>query len=230
MTSLNVAAPCTRRALLAAGAALAFGRAPAAAEGPRRFGKSHAQIVEMGLEKWMEFQGSKAGQSTAAMNEGMSAYREALRWRNDRLAPRAPRALRGRVAALRPLLVSFTADMMQAGYYVAGGGTIWSNFHAATLVESEETLHRLLTGAGPAAQPRTTGEVLRALATLEKNVKDTDYPERDEDRRAATRAVARARETFRKISAQAGGMDRKRSDHVLDFCLDAVTMGDDLAG
>src|SRR6187549_2455934 len=110
--------------------ALAAMAAPLRAEeGPRKFGKSNAQILAMGFDKWMDFQGARAGMSTAGMSEGMSAYRDALRWRNDRLAAKASPALRKRVADLRPLLVDYTGDLMEVGSYMSGGGTIWSNIH-----------------------------------------------------------------------------------------------------
>jgi hypothetical protein len=84
--------------------------------------------------------------STVGMSEGMAAYRDALRWRNDRLSARASTTLRKRVADLRPMLVEYTGHMMSLGSYMTGGGTIWSNIHAGTLSHSEETLYALLSG------------------------------------------------------------------------------------
>ena len=203
--------------------AVCFAQAAHGAEQrPRRFGKSHAQILAMGVERWMDFQGAKAGQSTAGMTEGMMAYRDALRWRNDRLATKAPAARRADVAKLRPLLVRYTDGMMTVGHYMTGGGTIWSNIHAGALSDSEEVLYHLLAGGGKAPHPTTTGPILRQLAALEQDMADVakernttkaelDYVRAD---------LKKARTAFTGITQIAARFDRRRSDRVLDFCLD----------
>jgi hypothetical protein len=192
-----------------------------AEEYPRKFGKSNAQILGMGFDKWMDFQGAKAGQSTAGMSEGMAAYRTALRWRNDRLAAKALPALRKRVADLRPLLVDYTAHMMSLGAYMTGGGTIWSNIHAGVLCDSEETLYALLSPKVKAAKPHTTGMVKRELDTLSADIEDHSKEsyntlQKTED---ARKDLASGRSAFAKIAAVAARFDRKGSDHILAFCL-----------
>jgi hypothetical protein len=221
--------PRTRRVLLGLAVLAALQSGPVAGDGPRRFGKTDTQILAMGREKWGDFHAGKAGHSTAAMNEGQAAWREVCRRRNDRLAAAARRDLRGRVTALRPLLVRFTDDMMAAGSYITGGGTIWSTIHSAALADSEEVLHAILGGKEPAAKPTTSGEVLRAWTQLQQAVKKADFPERGEARRGAERAVTRSRETFRLIVAQCKGLSRRSSDQVLAFCLRQIDASDDLA-
>lgn len=199
-------------------------RTAAEEEYPRRFGKSEKQILAMGLERWMEYQGGKAGQSTAAMNEGMAAYRQALRSRNDRLARKATSRLRNQVAALRPLLERFTQSTVEIGSFITGGGTLWSLVHSDALVDAETTLYGLLGGRIPPAKRHTTGEVQRALNALEPDIAAAarEMPARSEEHLAALKALARARSEFRAIAAVAAGMDRSRSDRVLGFCLERI--------
>lgn len=191
-----------------------------AEEYPRKFGKSNAQILAMGSDKWMDFQGATAGQSTAGMSEGMAAYRSALRWRNDRLSTKSPATLRKRVADLRPLLVDYTGPLMSLGAYMTGGGTIWSNIHAGTLSNSEEILYALLSGKAKPAKPQTTGMVKRELVSLaqdiEANSKESyNTPEKTAD---ARKDLAAARAAFARIAVAAARFDRKGSDHILAFC------------
>jgi hypothetical protein len=191
-----------------------------AEEYPRRFGKTDAQILAMGRDRWMEFQGERAGQSTADMSEGMVAYRNALRRRNDRLSARASPTLRRRVAELRPLLADYTGRLMSLGAYMTGGGTVWSNIHAGALSDSEDTLYALLSGRSTPAKAYTTGMVKRRLDRLAEDVtkqsgESYNTPEKTAE---ARKDLAAARAVFGKIAGAAGKFDRKGSDHILAFC------------
>jgi hypothetical protein len=192
-----------------------------AEEYPRRFGKSNAQILAMGSDKWMDFHGAKAGQSTAGMSEGMAAYRYALRWRNERLSAKASSTLRKQVAGLRPLLIDYTDHMMSIGAYMTGGGTIWSNIHASVLCVCEETLYDLLSGKAKPAKSHTTGMVKRQLDSLAEDITTNSKESYNtpEKTAGARKDLADGRATFAKIAAAAAMFDRKGSDHILAFCL-----------
>lgn len=195
-----------------------------AEEYPRKFGKSNTQILAMGFDKWMDFQGARGGQSTAGMSEGMAAYRSALRWRNDRLSAKASPTLRKRIAELRRLLVDYTGHMLSLGAYMTGGGTIWSNIHAATLKETEETLYALLSAKAIPEEPLTTGKVKRRFDSLAQDIElhskeSYNTPERTA---GARRDLESARAAFTKISAVAARLDRSGSDHILAFCMTAA--------
>ncbi len=220
----------TKSRLLCSGMALCFAlsmlvatcaRVTAADAYPRRFNKTYAQILAMGRTAWMEYQGGKAGHSTADMSEGLAAYRAALKWRNDRLSASSPGSVRRAVAALRPLMTGYADAMMEIGAYLSGGGTIWSNIHAGVLADAELALFGVLEPNSARATPHTTGEVDRALSALaarisarrrEPGMGKSGYAD-------AAVQLAAARRSWARIRPQAASLDRRGSDHVLHYCI-----------
>jgi len=210
--------------MVVVGLALCLVPGAARAEAPRTFGKSSAQILAMGSEKWMDYQGTKAGQSTGAMTEGMEAYRGALRWRNDGLSRRSKAA--GRVGKLRGHLVELTRGLVEIGSYRTGGGTIWANIGAGALSASEEVLYPLLGGPAkkPRSKPHTTAEVKRALEELRQL---TETRSREPDVTPAAHAEAlksfdRVRKSWAETEKIAATFDRAGSDNILGFCLEQI--------
>ena len=194
----------------------------ARADAPRNFGKSNAQILAMGSEKWMDYQGMKAGQSTGAMTEGMDAYRAALRWRNDGLSKRSKAA--ARVGKLRGHLVEFTRALMEIGSYQTGGGTMWANIGAGAISDSEEVLYPLLGGPAKKSRRHTTGKVKRALDELRQLIETRS---KKSDVTPAARADAlktfdRVRKSWAEAEKIAATFDRAGSDHILEFCLEQI--------
>jgi hypothetical protein len=190
------------------------------AEDDPKYGKSYAQILTMGYDRWMEFQGGQAGGSTAAMSSGSRVYRDALKWRNDRLLPKAPAPLRRSVARLRPEMNGCAGDTSEVGYFLTGGGTLWILHDAGSAVQVEQTLHGLL-GAGIKAAPAaTTGKVWREWEKLRKatdEVSKESFAKADDYERAR-KAVIRLKSRITAVIGEAGKLDRKGSDRLLDFC------------
>lgn len=207
--------------LLLSLAAAGFAADAAHNDSPRLFGKSYAQILAMGETRWMAFQSNKAGSSTADISEGLMVYRDALQWRNDRLAAHAPAPLRREVAELRPLLTRFTDSMILVRMFPTGGGSMWSNIHASVLTDSEDTLYHVLGGPGSKSKPRGTGEVLRMLSACEREVEAHRHEAwNSEDTYASARkSLGEARSAAASIFKIAAKLPRKRSDAVLDFCV-----------
>ncbi len=71
------------------------------------FGKTEAEILAMGQDKWDKFYSSKAGDSTAAMVSMNGLYGEAMLHRNEKLAKKASPAARTRIEKLRKLMGDF---------------------------------------------------------------------------------------------------------------------------
>lgn len=218
---------------LAALAAVHLSALPARAEEHPTYGKTYAQILKMGDSTWMDYHAGKSGgSSTAEINEAMGIYRLALRWRNDRLAPRAPASVRTNVAKLRPLLGSFVNSMNDVGFYNSGGGTIWSNIGASAHAGAEETLYHLLGGPGRRGAPLKTGAVYRALDRLPARMDEArkDFPATPEQRQDALKSLSDGRATFDKIVKIAARLDRRGSDEVLGFCLEQAKQADGKLG
>jgi hypothetical protein len=210
--------------LLAALAAAGTARAGRAQERPQEFRETNTEILAMGLPKWLDLHGG----GSLADSEALWAYRNALKWRNDRLMARVSPDLRRRIQRLRPLLVRYAQDMYEISLYEAGGGTIWSGVHGEALVDSEETLYALLGGRVEPARPLVVSAVTKVLDELQADVDGPPDPDVPLDPQSARAALASARATFRRILKIAATLDRKGSDQILAFCADyPVTMGED---
>ena len=106
--------------------ALVLMRPGAALAQEETFGKSEAQILAMGENKWDAFYMAKAGQSTAAMVAMSSIYGAAMEHRNDQLAKHAPKSVQLKITSFRRQLNNFAGAAIDIGYNLSGGGTLWS--------------------------------------------------------------------------------------------------------
>jgi len=188
-------------------------------------GKTNAQILAMGFDKWYSYY-TKAdgGESTASMSMASYTYSTALAWRNDRLIGKLPKAGQAKMKALRAQLVTFNEKMLQAGESLTGGGTIWHIIGASAGVSLEETLYGLLGGKEKPAPAMVVSKVTKALDALDKevaNAKDSDFYEPFK-KSETVKLVADARAVLKKIVASAVLFDRKGSDRILSFCHDRI--------
>lgn len=215
------AAACTIGFIVACLLSVPLSNPAGANASPRLYGKTHPQILAMGEVRWLEYQTKQSGGSTADISEAYYAYRAALRWRNDQLAAKAPKARRREVATLRQLLIRFANDMEMVRIFNTGGGSLWSNIHAQFLSASEGTIYRLLGGRGATPKPHRTGEVLRALTAAEKALEKNrhEFTNTDDSYKYARESVAKARSTFKAIAKLAARWPRSASDETLEYCI-----------
>lgn len=187
-------------------------------------GKTNAQILAMGYDKWYAFYTKLEGESTAGMSQASWKYSEALAWRNDGLIKKLPIEGRIRMSSLRIHLVRFEEKVLQAGMGLTGGGTIWHVIGAGARVSLEETLYGVLGGKVKAAPAMIVSKVTKAMDALVKDVANSKpgefYPE---FKKAETLKLCQeAKAILKGIVGLAAKLDRKGSDRVLQFCLDRI--------
>lgn len=148
--------------LLVAIAALAF-------QGSN-LGKTDAQILAMGRQKWFAYYSSKEGDSTADNCDAESLYGAVLKRRNDRLAAKRPKATREAVRKLRPELTAFAEGVYEVGEALTGGGTLWNVIRAGISPNVEEALGAFVGVRMPASKATAAG-IRRELDDLLKSVR-----------------------------------------------------------
>jgi hypothetical protein len=167
----------------------------------RSFGKTNAQILAMGEEKWMDFFYKKSGgMSTAETNEALDVYRDAMAWRNDGLMSKSS-SLKAKYLPLRAPLRKLVGESMQLTYVMSGGGSMYSNIAASLQVSAEELLYNLL--RGKTASKSIADSVIDArLAKLIKGAKEGPSPELADLAKTASIATPKALSDVRKASAK----------------------------
>lgn len=133
-------------------------------------GKSDAQILAMGRQKWFAYYSSKQGDSTADNCDAETYFGQVLKRRNDRLAAKVPRATRETVRKLRPELIAFSEGVYRVGEALTGGGTLWNVVSAGIPPNVEEALGACVGIKNPASK-RTAAGVRRELDDLLKLVR-----------------------------------------------------------
>jgi hypothetical protein len=186
---------------------------------PNTFGKSNAQILAMGQEKWMSFADKQGGGSNAAMIDASMAYQAASAGRNDRLLKTKP-GMAVNVHHLRELLGDYTGDCMEVGSYISGGGSMWGTFDAYARAESEDVLFGVLGGKAAPAPKMTVSMVAREL----QKAKTAIHANRSNDQfgmtkeTGANKSLQAAQAHFASIAKICAKLDRRGSDFVLSFC------------
>lgn len=195
------------------------------------FGKTNAQILEMGLDNWSKFYAAHAGDSTAASVTASGLYGDLAYERNSRLIRGRKRSEAKRLGQIRKMLEDFGGSVMQLGYRASGGGTMWNQMSAGSYAEAEDTLYRILRPAGfPAAKPRVVSDVSKALAKFRPQIEhwSKDDGVSPEDQKMAKQYFAETTALYLKIAAAAAHFDRHTSDRILGYCLDQVNVLVDL--
>ncbi|MBX3097580.1 MAG: hypothetical protein KF812_12010 [Fimbriimonadaceae bacterium] len=109
-----------------------------------RLGLTNPQIVALGYEAWSAKYSEERGDSTASINIGNTVFRDALLEEDDKIIARWPESRRSFILNLRRDLNVTTRDVVEVGYVVTGGGTIWSNIETGRLVHNEQTISKVL--------------------------------------------------------------------------------------
>jgi hypothetical protein len=186
------------------------------------FGKSEAQILAMGQQKWNDFYQAKAGPSTASMARMNEIFGDAAKHRNDRLLKHAAAASRRSAVKLRKLLADYANHAVEIGENIVGGGTMWIPVYANIEADSELVLFGVLGGKAQNSPPTTVSGVEKWVGQVGKAIAKT-HADHDADAYfkypAAKASLAGMRTDLTQIISVAKHLDRKNSDRILGFCI-----------
>jgi hypothetical protein len=188
------------------------------------YGKTNAQILAMGYDKWYDFFTSKAGETTQGMAQTGYKYAAALRWRNNGLEAKLPAARRKTISRLRTAIDDFGTSVIQVERALNGGGTLWFITFSSNAMDVEQTIYGLVGGKVKPAKPIVVSMVTKELATLESEFKAASpdawkFEFRKED---TAKRLATAKKSFEIIVNIAKTLDRAKSDLLLTYCRDAI--------
>ncbi len=190
----------------------------------RMFGKSDAQILAMGQDKWMDFYEQKAGGSNLDMIQACHVYEHVAARRNDRLISRLPAHPASDLRKLRKLLDDFSGQSNMIGSFVSGGGSMWTVIDAGDAASREDVLYQALGGKGKGAPATRTSKVGREIERAQREIRahrsNDQYGNLKEPE--ALKAQAAAAADYRAIVAIASHLSRSRSDAVLAFCYNSI--------
>ena len=188
------------------------------------YGKTNAQILAMGRDRWYTFYTSKAGDSTAAMSSAYGFYYDAATARNDALIAKAGER-KATATKLRKLLTDYCNEALGLGENNTGGGTMWNPISGSCMGDEEDVVYAYLVKKGPSAKKIVVSTVTKKLdslgALIEKTHKDpsaTYFKYED-----AKESLKKMRSDFADLTALAKSFARADSDRVLRFCLEMAT-------
>jgi len=187
-------------------------------------GKTNAQIIAMGYDKWYGFYTKLEGESTMGMSSAAVLYASALAWQNDGIIAKQAPVKQSQSKKLRELFGKFADDMANLGKTFTGGGTMWTVIGAGFQVDVEETLYALLGGHAKAAPHLVVSKVDKELESVRKELVgmgDKDFYgvyTRDE----AMKSLSDAKQVYQELVKFAKYRSRADSDRILGFCLDRV--------
>jgi hypothetical protein len=187
------------------------------------YGKTEAEILAMGHEKWNTFYESKAGDSTAAMGEQNEIFGEVATRRNDRLLKKAKAQTKKRVAKLRNLMGDFAGTACELGSNMTGGGTLWNPIEADIPAGVEQVVFGVLGGKAGAAKPIRVSAAQWEMATLAKQIeKNRTDPEAQAyfKYNEAKAQLKKMKAALTNILEIARSLNRYDSDRILGFCKD----------
>ncbi|GAB4118877.1 MAG: hypothetical protein Fur0036_03240 [Fimbriimonadaceae bacterium] len=164
-----------------------------------RGGLSATQIVDMGYSAWYKSYMRTHDENTVNMVEANMIYRDALREVNDSAILRLPLNQGDKFFALRKELESISDDSTTVGYFITGGGTIWSLIHSGNAVECETFLQQTLRGDKLPQRPQSdVWARYRQLRTAVSSKSDGEY--RQGSKREAQAALQRLSETIQRTA------------------------------
>lgn len=209
----------TLAALLCLATTIAF-----AQDHPPKYGKTDAQILAMGLDKWMDFCGGKDG-SNLGMIQASHAYASAAKIRNDRYIARSGMASDFR--RLRSLLDDYEEQLTTVGYYISGGGSMWSVIGAGGEADVEDLIYIALGRAPSKAKSFRTSHVTHELTHAADAIDHNKNPNEDSGVPSfeAMKSLKHAQTDFAAISKITSKLDRHKSNTILSFCFDRAKMG-----
>lgn len=183
------------------------------------YGKTEAQILQMGQEKWFEFYTSKAGESTAGMADAYRIYGGVAAKRNDRIMKSSPN--KSKLQKLRKLLDDFSEQTLELCSNINGGGTMYIPMYAQYGADAEDTLYAILAGKGRDEGSYVVSDVKAKMDALFAKARQTETDKEASYFRAAEahKSITALRNTFKEIVSVAKKMSRRDSDLVLGYCL-----------
>jgi hypothetical protein len=109
------------------------------------YGKTPAQIVAMGFDKWYDFYIKKVGsETTMSMSYSSMIYGDALGRVNDSRLAKLPVERRKMILGMRQPMIDYRNACIEIGRSRSGGGTLWNLVGASTWMETEEVVARLI--------------------------------------------------------------------------------------
>jgi len=97
------------------------------AQGADHLGKSCTEIVEMGLEKWLDHYWENKGRSEVDTNQAFGVFADCMKKRNEALLPELNPSDRERIEKYKPLFKEFREYAVQIQMLYAGGGTMFTH-------------------------------------------------------------------------------------------------------
>jgi hypothetical protein len=180
-------------------------------------GKTEAQILAMGRDRWFTFYTQEAGNSNQSMILADDTWAVVEGKANDRLARRAGIKRAALIAGLRKDMNAFTSDLEDVGSALSGGGTMWFGIDASWVGDIEDALHDVLTGH-PSKSPIVVSKVVKRLnqASVElaqdrSQLTTGPYSRYEDD-------MKEARVLLRRIARRCKALPRSGSDWVLGTC------------
>ncbi len=189
-------------------------------------GKTEAQILQMGMDKWSDFYTSREGTSTASMTQAAGIYGDVARKRNDKLLSGLHDSeKRSRLQKLRKLIATFSSSAVDVAYCEAGGGTMFNTMWAAVTGTVEDALHLLITQTGPKPKPMVVSAVRKRLTKIGNDLKGMHRDDKNSEffkYKESLEALAKMRSSFDQIVEIAKDLSRTDSDRILGFCHQAA--------
>lgn len=186
-------------------------------------GKTHAQILAMGYDKWYDFYTGKEGETTQGMARAGYTFAESLKWRNFQLEAKKSAKFRAQVKTLRTQFDKLGTASISTHRALTGGGTLWQLTYSSDAVNREETIYALLGGKVKPSKPQVVSSVTKEIAALKAAVKSPEPTWSNEFPKAETiEYVADLESAWKQILAIAKTLDRAKSDIILSYCISAI--------
>ncbi|MBS1705916.1 MAG: hypothetical protein JST40_08585 [Armatimonadetes bacterium] len=189
------------------------------------YGKSDAEILAMGEDHWYHFFTERAGESTASMSEAYQLFGGALQRRNDKLLAKQKKELRKKLETLKVHLRKFSSAVLEMGYGVTGGGTIWIPVSARAMdVVPEAHLYEILTGKYGKRKGWVVSQVTKPLNELDSRVQSLKNEEAfgKEYYPRANDSSKVAKSELQWLISYARTTPRKTSDCILECCFESL--------
>lgn len=185
-------------------------------------GKTAAQILGMGHDKWFKLYTGKNGESTAGMTTANDVYAQCLAKDTNARIAKLPQSTRVVLQGLRKPMQAFIEAMIQCGYQVTGGGTIWTLFGSSAYVESEEALAKIVKGPNPRLslsklETDVKGKLAKARKTVESSKKDIESFQ-ESGYKAAIKALDDGGRIFAQLIAWSKKIKPDQASTLLKFC------------
>lgn len=185
-------------------------------------GNTAAQILAMGHDKWFKLYTGKNGESTAGMTTANDVYAQCLAKDTNARIAKLPQSTRVVLQGLRKPMQAFIEAMIQCGYQVTGGGTIWTLFGSSAYVESEEALAKIVKGPNPRLslsklETEAKGKLAKARKTVESSKKDIESFQ-EGGYKAAIKALDDGGRIFAQIISMSKKIKPDQASTLLKFC------------